>query len=108
MLDPYQEQIIEWLEENLSGVRIHEKLTEEGVKAGYSTIKDYIVQITPLEKRKISEEIKDIINLIDIEEEVRPIKYELEKKIKQPKVHTIREFPYCLFSVKELRNLLNF
>jgi transposase len=45
MLDPYQEQIIEWLEENISGVRIHEKMQEEGVKVGYSTVKGYISQI---------------------------------------------------------------
>jgi hypothetical protein len=31
-----------------------------------------------------------------------------EEKIKQSKVYTFREFPYCFFSVKELRNLLNF
>jgi len=45
ILDPYQEQVMKWLEEDLSGVRIHEKLNEEGVKAGYSTVKDYISQI---------------------------------------------------------------
>ena len=45
ILDPYQEQIMKWLEEDLSGVRIHEKLREEGVKAGYSTVKEYIAQI---------------------------------------------------------------
>jgi len=45
ILDPYQEQIMKWLEEDLSGVRIHEKLREEGVIAGYSTIKDYICKI---------------------------------------------------------------
>ena len=45
ILDDYKEQILEWLEENLSGVRIHEKIQEEGVKVGYSTVKDYIRQI---------------------------------------------------------------
>jgi transposase len=45
ILDPYQEQIMKWLEEDLSGVRMHEKLREEGVKAGYSTVKDYVCQI---------------------------------------------------------------
>ncbi|GAI94180.1 unnamed protein product [marine sediment metagenome] len=49
-LDPYQERIMKWLEEDLSGVRIHEKLREEGVKAEYSTGKDYIVQIKKREK----------------------------------------------------------
>jgi hypothetical protein len=43
-----------------------------------------------------------------------PLKYELDKKIekeeekiKQAKVYTFREFPYCFFSAKTLRNLLN-
>ena len=45
VLDNHKEQILEWLEENLSGVRIHEKMQEEGVKVGYSTVKDYICQI---------------------------------------------------------------
>jgi hypothetical protein len=66
-----------------------------------------------IEKRKISEEIRAINNFIV--EKVRPLKYELnkkiekeEEKIKQAKVYTFREFPYCFFSAKELRNLLNF
>jgi transposase len=45
ILDYHKEQILEWLEENLSGVRIHEKMQEEGIKVGYSTVKDYICQI---------------------------------------------------------------
>ena len=45
VLDDHKEQILEWLEENLSGVRIHEKMQEEGVKVGYSTVKDYICKI---------------------------------------------------------------
>jgi len=67
--------------------------------------------ISLIEKRKISEEIKAINNFIG--EKVSPLKYELNKKtekekIKQSKVFTFREFLYCFFSVKELRNLLNF
>ena len=69
--------------------------------------------LSPIEKRKISEEIKAINNFMG--EKVRPIKYELNKKIekeeekmKQAKVYTFREFPYCFFSAKTLRNLLNF
>jgi len=69
--------------------------------------------LSPIEKRKISEEIKAINNFMG--EKVRPIKYELnkkiekeEEKIKQSKVYTFREFPYCFFSAKTLRNLLNF
>ena len=69
--------------------------------------------LSPIEKQKISEEIKAINNFMG--EKVRPIKYELNKKIekeeekmKQSKVYTFREFPYCFFSAKELRNLLYF
>ena len=63
------------------------------------------------EKRRISEEIKAINNFIG--EKVSPLKYELNKKtekekMKQSKVFTFREFPYCFFSAKELRKLLNF
>lgn len=69
--------------------------------------------LSPIEKRKISEEVKAINNFIV--EKIIPLKYELNKKIekeeekmKQAKVYTFREFPYCLFSAKTLRNLLNF
>ncbi len=68
--------------------------------------------LSPVEKRKISEEIKAINNFIG--KKVGPLKYELnkkiekeEKKMKQSKVYTFREFPYCFFSAKTLRNLLN-
>jgi len=68
---------------------------------------------SPIEKRKISEEIKAINNFMA--ENIIPLKYELDKKIekeeekiKQSKVYTFREFPYCFFSAKTLRNLLNF
>ena len=59
------------------------------------------------------EEIKAINNFMV--EKVRTLKCELskkledgEEKIKQSKVYTFREFPYCFFSAKTLRNLLNF
>ncbi len=68
---------------------------------------------SPIEKREISEEIRVISNFIV--EKIIPLKYELDKKIekeeekiKQAKVYTFREFPYCFFSAKTLRNLLNF
>jgi len=68
---------------------------------------------SPIEKREISEEIKVISNFIV--KKIIPLKYELDKKIekeeekiKQAKVYTFREFPYCFFSAKTLRNLLNF
>jgi len=69
--------------------------------------------LTSAEKRKISEEIKTINNFMV--KKVKPLKGELSKKLedeeekmKQSKVYTFREFPYCFFSSKELRNLLNF
>ena len=69
--------------------------------------------LSPIEKQKISEEIKAINNFMA--EKIIPLKYELnkkiekeEEKIKQSKVYTFREFPYCFFSAKTLRNLLNF
>lgn len=42
ILDPYKEQILEWLEQDLSGVRIHEKLIELVVTIYYSSIKHHI------------------------------------------------------------------
>jgi transposase len=50
ILDPYQEEILKWLEEDLSGVRIHEKIQQKGVKVGYSTVKDYLSSIKKREK----------------------------------------------------------
>ena len=68
---------------------------------------------SPVEKRKFSEKIKAINNFIV--EKVKPLKCELskkledeEEKIKQSKVYTFREFPYCFFSAKTLHSLLNF
>jgi transposase len=43
ILDPYHEQILKWIEEDLSGVRIHEKIQQKGVKVGYTTVKDYLI-----------------------------------------------------------------
>ena len=45
ILDPYHEQIFQWMEEDLTGVRIHEKIQQKGVKVGYSTVKDYLTLI---------------------------------------------------------------
>ena len=50
ILDSLKEQIMEWIEEELTGVRIFEKLQKQGLKAGYSTVKDYLAQI---KRRKI-------------------------------------------------------
>ncbi len=37
-LDPYQEKIIQWMEEGLTGVRIHEELQGMGVKNEYLSL----------------------------------------------------------------------
>lgn len=68
--------------------------------------------LSPIEKRKNSEEIRTINNFIV--EKIISLKYELNKKIeeeeeriKKSKIYHFREFPYCFFSAKTLRNLLN-
>ncbi len=45
LLDSYQEVIINYLEQKLSALRIHEELLKLGVKIGYSTVKDYVALI---------------------------------------------------------------
>lgn len=40
-LESYKEEIIQWLEEGLSKLRIYEKLQEQGIQAGYSTVTEY-------------------------------------------------------------------
>jgi transposase len=49
-LDAYKEQILEWLEQGLSGVRIHQKLMQQGVGIGYSTVKYFISDIKKREE----------------------------------------------------------
>ncbi len=44
-LDSRKEKINELLEQGLSGVRIHEKLKDENINVGYSTLKDYLARI---------------------------------------------------------------
>ena len=90
------------------GIRIKEQVERKA-----ELIKKIKEVLSPVEKRKISEEIKDINNLV--REKTKPLKCELSKKLaeegkkmKQSKVYTFREFPYCFFSAKTLRNLLNF
>jgi len=85
------------------------KLAEEKIEL----IKKIKGVLSPVGNRKISEEIKAINNFIA--EKIIPLKYGLNKKIekeeekmKQSKVYNFREFPYCFFSAKTLRNLLNF
>ena len=42
ILDSHKEIILELMEQDLSGIRIHEKLKETGLKIGYSTVKNYL------------------------------------------------------------------
>jgi transposase len=44
-LDPYKESILEWMESDLSGVRIHQNLSSLGVNVSYSTVRDIIHEI---------------------------------------------------------------
>jgi transposase len=45
MLDKYHDEILEYLEKDLSGIRIFEELRCKGVNIGYSTVKLYIAGI---------------------------------------------------------------
>jgi len=45
VLDPHKEQIAKWIDEKLTGVRMHEELRRLGVNVGYSTVKEYISRI---------------------------------------------------------------
>lgn len=45
ILAPHHEQLIKWIEQDLTAVRIHEEILRLGVKVGYSTIKDYVAKV---------------------------------------------------------------
>ena len=45
ILDSLKQQIMEWIEEGLTGVSIFENLQKQGLKVGNSTVKDYLAQI---------------------------------------------------------------
>ena len=45
ILNKNKEDIIKWIEEGLTGLRIHEKLLELGVNASYSTVKNFVGEI---------------------------------------------------------------
>lgn len=53
LLDPHKSQILEWLEQDLTGIRIHEKLTELGTKISYSNVKYYISNLKESNKNNI-------------------------------------------------------
>jgi transposase len=44
-LEGYKEMILKWLESNVSGIRIHELLKEQGILLSYSTVKLYLREI---------------------------------------------------------------
>jgi transposase len=52
ILDKHKEQVLEFLEKGLSGVRIQEELNRLGVKVSYSAVKKYLSDIK--KKQKIS------------------------------------------------------
>jgi transposase len=45
ILDPYREDVLEYMELGLNGVRIHEEMQRKGVKVGYTSVKEYIGDI---------------------------------------------------------------
>ena len=97
--------------DELSLIKKEEIQIRELAEKKTELIKKIKKTLSPIEKRKISKEIKDINNLV--REKTKPLKCELSKKLveeeekmKQSKVYTFREFPYCFFSAKTLKNLL--
>jgi len=45
ILDPYKEEILEWIADGLSGVRIREKILAQGQSIGYSAVKSYVAML---------------------------------------------------------------
>jgi transposase len=45
LLEAHHEKIMQWLEQNLSALRIREALLQEGVNVSYTTVKDYVASI---------------------------------------------------------------
>jgi transposase len=50
LLDPHKEQVVKFIEDGLSAVRIHEELKLTGISIGYTTVKDYVKLIKGNEK----------------------------------------------------------
>lgn len=50
LLEIHHERIMEWLEQDLSALRIREELQKEGFTIGYSTVKDYVGSIKKTNK----------------------------------------------------------
>ena len=45
LLEPYRAQLIEWIEQGLTAVRMQEELLHRGIKIGYSTVKEYVAKV---------------------------------------------------------------
>jgi len=45
ILDKNKEQMIKWIEEGLTAIRMHEELSRMGIKVGYTTVKDFVKAI---------------------------------------------------------------
>lgn len=50
IVEPYKEEIIQYLERGLSGVRIHEELIPQGLTAKYRTLSEYIFKLKSRQK----------------------------------------------------------
>lgn len=44
LLDQHNGLMIAWIEQGLSGLRIHQELEAKGIKVSYTTVKDYVAQ----------------------------------------------------------------
>lgn len=44
ILDPYKDQIIAWIEKDLTAVRMHEELLRQGLKVSYTSVKDQVAK----------------------------------------------------------------
>lgn len=42
ILDQHREKLIRWIEEGFTAVRMHEELLREGIRVGYTTVKDFV------------------------------------------------------------------
>jgi len=42
LMDPYKDKVLEWIEDGLSAVRMHEKVLEMGAAVGYTSVKCYV------------------------------------------------------------------
>lgn len=64
LLDPHKEKIVGFIEQGLSGVRIHEELAVIGVSVGYTTVRDYLKLIKGTEKIFVFEKLFCRLNIL--------------------------------------------